>query len=75
MGWRILVNFIRQPMLKLKAHSGFHDLFLKQTSPLSQQQESFIIASIFFRPSKIFLFVIYHSEWQNTVKLVLVLLH
>jgi hypothetical protein len=26
---RILVNFIRQPMLKLKAHSGFHDLFLK----------------------------------------------
>jgi hypothetical protein len=36
MGWRILlVNFIprlwhiRQPMLKLKTHSGFHDLFLK----------------------------------------------
>jgi hypothetical protein len=37
---RILVNFIlatardkdtdiRQPMLKLKTHSGFHDLFLK----------------------------------------------
>ena len=30
MGWRILVNFIRQPMLKLPTHSGFHDLFLKQ---------------------------------------------
>ena len=30
MGRRILVNFIRQPMLKLKTHSGFHDLFLKQ---------------------------------------------
>jgi hypothetical protein len=29
MGWRILVNFIGQSMLKLKAHSGFHDLFLK----------------------------------------------
>jgi hypothetical protein len=28
MGWRILVNFICQPMLKLKTHSGFHDLFL-----------------------------------------------
>jgi len=28
MGWRILVHFIRQPMLKLKTHSGFHDLFL-----------------------------------------------
>jgi hypothetical protein len=30
MGWRILVNFIRHPMLKLKTHSGFHDLFLKR---------------------------------------------
>jgi len=29
MGWRILVDFIRQPMLKLKAHSGLHDLFLR----------------------------------------------
>jgi hypothetical protein len=28
MGSRTLVNIIRQPMLKLKAHSGFHDLFL-----------------------------------------------
>jgi hypothetical protein len=28
MGWRILVNLIRQSMLKLKTHSGFHDLFL-----------------------------------------------
>jgi hypothetical protein len=35
MGWRIVVFYpepeardIRQPMLKLKAHSGFHDLFL-----------------------------------------------
>ena len=28
MGWRILINFIRQSMLKLKTHSGFHDLFL-----------------------------------------------
>jgi hypothetical protein len=28
MGWRILVNFIRQSMLKLKTHSGFHYLFL-----------------------------------------------
>ena len=39
MGWRILVFYpeseardkiftsIRQPMLKLKTHSGFHDLF------------------------------------------------
>ena len=38
MGWRILVFYpeseardtftnIRQPMLKLKAHSGFHELF------------------------------------------------
>ena len=25
----MLVNVIRQPMLKLKAHYGFHDLFLK----------------------------------------------
>jgi hypothetical protein len=29
MGWRILVNFIRQFMLKLPTHSGFHDLFFK----------------------------------------------
>jgi hypothetical protein len=29
MVWRILVNFIRQPMLRLKTHSGFHDLFIK----------------------------------------------
>jgi len=29
MGWRILVNFIRQPMLKFKTQSGFHDLFLQ----------------------------------------------
>ena len=30
MGWRILVFYpnICQPMLKLKTHSGFHDLFL-----------------------------------------------
>jgi hypothetical protein len=30
MGWQILVFYpnIRQPMLKLKTHSGFHDLFL-----------------------------------------------
>ena len=30
MDWRILVNFIRQSMLKLPTHSGFHDLFLNQ---------------------------------------------
>jgi hypothetical protein len=33
MGWRILVFYpepeIRQPMLTLKTHSGFHDLLLK----------------------------------------------
>jgi hypothetical protein len=29
MGWRISVNIIHQPMLKLKTHSGFHELFLK----------------------------------------------
>jgi hypothetical protein len=27
MGWRIKFTNIRQPMLKLKTHSGFHDLF------------------------------------------------
>ena len=27
MGWRIEYTNIRQPMLKLKTHSGFHDLF------------------------------------------------
>ena len=27
MDWRILVNFIRQSMLKLKTYSGFLDLF------------------------------------------------
>ena len=32
MGWWILVNFVRQPMLKIKTHSGFYDLFLKQRS-------------------------------------------
>jgi hypothetical protein len=31
MGWRILVNFIRQSMLKLPTHSGFHDLLLNYT--------------------------------------------
>jgi hypothetical protein len=29
MGWRILTNFTHHPMLKLKTHSGFHNLFLK----------------------------------------------
>jgi hypothetical protein len=33
MGWRILVNFIRQPMLKLKTHSDFYDLFLLRINP------------------------------------------
>jgi hypothetical protein len=32
MDWRILVDFIRQSMLKLPTHSGFHDLFLKHKS-------------------------------------------
>jgi hypothetical protein len=27
MGWRIQFTYIRQPMLKLKAHSGFNELF------------------------------------------------
>jgi hypothetical protein len=27
MGWRIEFTNIRQPMLKFKAHSGFHELF------------------------------------------------
>jgi len=27
MGWRIKFTNIRQPMLKLKTHSGFHELF------------------------------------------------
>jgi hypothetical protein len=27
MGWRIKFTYIRQPMLKLKTHFGFHDLF------------------------------------------------
>jgi len=27
MGWRIKSTNIRQPMLKLETHSGFHDLF------------------------------------------------
>jgi hypothetical protein len=27
MGWRIQFTNIRQPMLKLKTHSGFHELF------------------------------------------------
>jgi hypothetical protein len=27
MGWRIEYTNIRQPMLKFKTHSGFHDLF------------------------------------------------
>jgi hypothetical protein len=31
MGWRILVNFIRQLILKLRTHSGFHDLFMSHT--------------------------------------------
>jgi hypothetical protein len=31
MGWWILVNFIRQPMIKLKAHSGFPIYFLIKT--------------------------------------------
>jgi len=31
MDWRILVNFIRQSILKLPTHSGFHDLFLNYT--------------------------------------------
>jgi hypothetical protein len=29
MGWWIKFTNINQPMLKLKTHSGFHDLFLK----------------------------------------------
>jgi hypothetical protein len=43
MGWRILVNFIRQSMLKLKTHSGFHDLFLKSTRHEMMEMRSAII--------------------------------
>jgi hypothetical protein len=32
MDWRILVNFIRQSMLKLPTHSDFHDLFLNYST-------------------------------------------
>jgi hypothetical protein len=45
MGWRILVNFIRQSMLKLKTHSGFHDLFLKQ-SVSTQMYKGYLSLSI-----------------------------
>jgi hypothetical protein len=31
MGWRLLVYFFRQPMIKLKAHSGFPIYFLIKT--------------------------------------------
>ena len=37
MGRRILVNFIRQPMLKLKRHSGFHELFLNFNTAIYDQ--------------------------------------
>ena len=36
MDWRILVNFIRQSMLKLKSHSGFHDLFLNYSHQMTR---------------------------------------
>jgi hypothetical protein len=36
MGWWILVNFIRQPMLKLPTHSGFHE-FSVPTLSMSKQ--------------------------------------
>ena len=44
MGWRILVNFIRQPMTKLKTHSDFHDLFLKYSFGLTTYHV-FVIAT------------------------------
>ena len=34
MGWWIKFTNISQPMLKLKAHFGFHDLFLKYTTQI-----------------------------------------
>jgi hypothetical protein len=33
MGWQIKFTNIRQPMLKIKTHSGFHDLFLSYPLP------------------------------------------
>jgi hypothetical protein len=39
MGWRILVNFIRQLILKLRTHSGFHDLFLKYNTFVIMNKE------------------------------------
>ena len=33
-GWRILINCIHQSILEHKAHSGFHDLFLKPSLTL-----------------------------------------
>jgi hypothetical protein len=44
MGWGILVNCIRQSMLKLKTHYGFHDLFFK-----CQHLHNLIFSHFFFK--------------------------
>jgi hypothetical protein len=51
MGWRILLNVIRQSMLKIKTHSGFHNLFLNQPPwynlcPHTPTHNSFLIMGI-----------------------------
>ena len=37
MGWRIKFTNIRLPMLKLKPHSGFHELFLNFNTAIYDQ--------------------------------------
>jgi len=51
MSWRILVNVIRQSMLKLKTHSfsGFHDLFLKH--PVVTTSSLYFIYYVYGQPT------------------------
>ena len=65
MGWRILVNFIpiRHPMLKLKTHSGFHDLFLKYKYVRKETKLDCMIPLLFLLDTNIIYIVANGMVW------------
>ena len=54
MGWWILVNFIRQPMLKLPTHSGLHEFSVPTLSgspkPVSSKNSIGLVVWCFWWP-------------------------
>jgi hypothetical protein len=48
--WKTVITNIRQLMLELQAHSGFHDLFPKQTNKQTNKQTEARLVIHYFIP-------------------------